>query len=172
VIGEVPEEIALLQDEKAVPAFHRLNLKQQKFILHYLKEGNGAEAYRQSYNELANDTTAATCGSRLLTYADIKVVLAAFQDFRDEDLVLVRKTFVDAAKTASKPIFGKDNEGQPILVMEQEDHAVRVKAAESLAKLHGLNAADKHELSGPNGGPVEFVVSVNFIRVPANGQAD
>lgn len=145
---ELPEELSLLADEKALPAFHRLNLKQQKFVLHYLTEGNGAEAYRQAYNGNANDQVAATCGSRLLTYVDIKTVLAAFQDHKDEDLVLIRRTFVNAARSASKPIFGKDDLGQPILVMEQEDHAVRVKAAEALAKLHGLNAAEKKEISG------------------------
>lgn len=145
---EIPEELLVLETKDATPAFQRLNLRQQKFVLHYLREGVAAEAYRQSYNECADDKVAASCGSRLLANADIKVILAAFRDFQEEDFVLIRKTFVDAARNASKPIFGKDDLGQPILVMEQEDHAVRVKAAESLAKLHGLNAAEKKEISG------------------------
>ena len=145
--AEIPEELSLLESEKALPAFHRLNLKQQKFLLHFLREGNGAEAYRNSYNELAGDHVAAVCGSRLLTNVDIKAVLEAFQDHKDEDLILVRKTYIDAARSASKPIFGKDNEGQPILVMEQDDHAVRIQAAEKLAKLQGLNAPDKQEVT-------------------------
>jgi phage terminase small subunit len=148
VTSEIPEELTEIADDKVLPAFHRLNLKQQKFLLHYLRHGNGAEAYRQAYNEMADDHVAAVVGSRLLTNVDVKTVLAAFQDHKDEDLVLVRTTYVNAARTATKPIFGKDEQGQPILVMEQEDHAVRVKAADSLAKLHGLNAAEKKEISG------------------------
>lgn len=145
---EIPEELTEIADDKALPAFRRLNLRQQKFLLHYIREGNGAEAYRQAYNELASDHVAAVVGSRLLTNADIKTVLSAFQDHKDEDLILVRKTYVDAARGATKPIFGKDSEGQPILVMEQEDHAVRVKAASELSRLHGFNAAEKKEISG------------------------
>jgi hypothetical protein len=148
VSGEIPEELTEIADDKVLPAFHRLNLRQQKFLLHYLRNGSGAEAYRQAYNEMAEDHVAAVVGSRLLTNVDIKIVLSAFRDHKDEDLILVRKTFVDAARNATKPIFGKDELGQPILVMEQDDHAVRIKAGESLAKLHGFNAAEKKEISG------------------------
>jgi hypothetical protein len=147
VSDQIPEELSLLESEKAIPAFHRLNLNQQKFILHFLREGNGAEAYRQSYNELASDHVAAVCASRLLTNVDIKTILEAFQDHKDEDLILIRNTYVNAARTANKPIFGKDSAGQPILIMEQEDHAVRIQAAEKLAKLQGLNAPDKQEVT-------------------------
>lgn len=146
--AEIPEEFAEIADDKVLPAFHRLNLKQQKFLLHYIREGNAAEAYRQAYNELASDHVAAVVGSRLLTNVDMKTVLAAFQDHKDEDLILIRGAFVDAIKTAIKPIFGKDDQGQPILVMEQSDHLARIKAASELSKLHGLNAAEKKEISG------------------------
>lgn len=151
---EIPEELGFIQGDKALPAFHRLNLKQQKFLLHYIREGNGAEAYRQSYNQLAEANVAATCASRLLTNVDIKAVLEAFQDHKDEDLILIRRTYVEAAKGAIKPIYGKDSDGQPEKVEDLPDYMTRIKAAEALAKLHGLNAPDKQELTGKNGGPV------------------
>lgn len=166
--SEIPEELALLNSEKAVPAFHNLNLRQQKFILHYLGEGNGAEAYRQAYNELASDHVAAVCGSQLLTNPNIKIILEAFQDHKDEDLVLIRKTYIDAAKGAVKPVYGKDSNGQPEKVEDLPDHAIRVKAAESLSKLHGLNAADKHEVTGAGGKPIEFSVKVTLVRPNAS----
>lgn len=147
-MNEIPEELTEIADDKALPAFHRLSLKQQKFLLHYLREGNGAEAYRQSYNELADDHVAAVVGSRLLTNVDIKTVLSAFQDHKDEDLILIRGAYVDAIKTAIKPIYGKDSAGQPEKIEDLPDHLVRVKAASELSKLHGLNAAEKKEISG------------------------
>jgi phage terminase small subunit len=163
---EIPEELGFIQGDKALPAFHRLNLKQQKFLLHYIREGNGAEAYRQSYNELAEDNVAATCASRLLTNVDIKAVLEAFQDHKDEDLILIRRTYVDAAKGAIKPIYGKDSNGQPEKVEDLPDHDVRIKAAQSLAKLHGLNAAEKQEITGADGVPLTFAVTVNYVKPP------
>jgi hypothetical protein len=76
----------------------------------------------------------------------MKDILEAFLETQTEDLLLVKRTYTEAARTATKPIFGKDEEGQPILVLEQADHDVRIKAAQALAKLHGLNAAEKQDL--------------------------
>lgn len=166
---DLPEEIALLDSLPAIEAFRALNPQQRVFVLAYINEGNGAEAYRQAYNNLASDTVAATCASRLLTYANIKAVLLAFRDHQEEDFRLVRQTFIDAAKTATKPIFGKDEQGQPILVMEQPDHDARTRAASALSKLQGLNAAEKTEVTGANGGPVNFAVSINFVRPDGPG---
>ena len=153
-LDPIPEELESVWDEKVSEAFKALEPRQRNFLLAYLGCWNGAEAYRKSYNDLANDRTAAACASRLLTKANIKTVLEAFLDTQVEDLLLVKQTYIEAAKTASKPIFGKDDLGQPILVMEQPDHDIRIKAAQSLAKLHGLNAPDKQEHTGKDGGPI------------------
>lgn len=148
MIDEIPEEIAILEDAKVQAAFHRLNIKQQNFLLAYLHGETGAEAYRQSYNEMADDHVAAVSGSRLLTNVDMKIVLEAFQDDKDEDLVLIKRTFRAAIKDAVKPVYGKDSEGQPEKIEDLPDHLVRIKAASELAKLHGLNAPEKKEISG------------------------
>lgn len=144
----IPEELHPVWSYKVAEAFRALEPKQRVFILAYVRKWNGSEAYREAYNPLANDGTAAACGSRLLANANVKAVLGAFLDTQTEDLLLVKQTYVEAARTASKPIFGKDSDGQPILVLEQADHDVRIKAAQALAKLHGLNAPDKTEHSG------------------------
>ncbi len=151
---DIPEELSVIKNDEVIAAFNRLNLKQQKFILHYLKNGVGAEAYRQAYNECAEDTVAASCGSSLLRVPDIKIILKAFRDFQEEDFVTVRKVFVDAALTAIKPIYGKDANGQPEKIEDLPDHDIRIKGANGLAKLHGLNAPDKQEHTGKDGGPI------------------
>jgi hypothetical protein len=147
----IPEELEPVWDDKVAEAFKALEPRQRNFLLSYLNCWNGSEAYRRSYNELANDTTASSCASRLLAKASIRAVLEAFLDTQIEDLLLVKRTYIEAAKTANKPIFGKDEMGQPILVMEQADHDVRIKAAQSLAKLHGLNAPEKQETTHKGG---------------------
>ncbi len=151
---DIPEELSVIESPEVLKAFHSLNEKQQCFILHYLKCGVGAEAYRKSYNELADNSTAAVCGSQLLRNPNIKIILAAHQDFRDEDLQTVRKVFLEASTTAIKPIYGKDELGQPIKIEDLPDHDIRIKGANGLAKLHGLNAPDKQEHTGKDGGPI------------------
>jgi hypothetical protein len=148
-IEEVPEELSPVWDDKIAEAFKGLNPKQQTFLIKYVSCWNGAEAYRTAYNPLAGDHLAASLGSRLIANDDISLILAKFADNKTEALFLVQKTYTEAATQATKPIFGKDELGQPVLVMDVPDHAVRVKAADSIAKLHGLNAPAevKHEVT-------------------------
>jgi hypothetical protein len=160
--SDIPEELDPVWSAEVATTFTALEPRQRAFLLAYVKTWNGAEAYRRAYNELANDATASSCGSRLLANASIKSILAAFLDTQIEDLLLVKRTYTEAAKTASKPIFGKDDLGQPILVMEQPDHDVRIKAAQALAKLHGFNAADKVEVKTNQSLPAAFTTQFNF----------
>jgi hypothetical protein len=153
-LDPIPEELESVWDDKVAEAFKALEPRQRNFLLAYLGCWNGAEAYRKAYNPLASDHVATNSGSRILAKNGIKTVLQAFLDTQTEDLLLVKRTYIEAAKTATTPIFGKDDLGQPILVMEQPDHDVRIKAAQALAKLHGLNAPDKQEHTGKDGGPI------------------
>jgi phage terminase small subunit len=142
----IPEELDPVWTDKVASAYRALEPRQRVFILAYVRTWNGAEAYRQAYNNLASDQVAANSASRLLAKVGMKDILEAFLETQTEDLLLVKRTYTEAARTATKPIFGKDEEGQPILVLEQADHDVRIKAAQALAKLHGLNAAEKQDL--------------------------
>lgn len=152
--SDLPEEIALLDSNPAIEAFRALNPRQRIFVLSYIRNPVGSEAYRQAYNEMADDHTASVCGSRLLANAGIKAVLTAFRDHQEEDFSLIRKALIDALTGAIKPIYGKDSAGQPEKVEDLPDHDARIKAAAALAKLQGLNAAEKTELTGANGGPI------------------
>ena len=59
---------------------------------------------------------------------------------RATDLLLIKKTYKNGLD-ANKPVF-KDGE----MVMEVEDHPVRINAAEKLAKLNG-ELIEKQEIS-------------------------
>jgi hypothetical protein len=157
VTDAAPEELAIVWSDKIAAAFKALEPRQQKFLLAYLKCYVGSEAYRQSYNELASDKVASVCASRLLAHVSIKPILEAFVDHRTEDLFLVHKVYTDAATQAVKPIYGKDEDGQPIKIEDMPDHDIRIKAASALAKLGGLNAAEKKEVSG------NLTVSINQL---------
>lgn len=146
--ADIPEELTQVEDEKVISAFRDLNPRQQQFLLHYLREWNATEAYRSAYNLLPTDDWAEVNGSQLLRNTKVKAVLMAFQDFRDEDITLIRKTYIAAAKEAIKPIYGKDSNGQPEKIEDLPDHMTRINAAEKLAKLHGANAADKVDHTG------------------------
>lgn len=162
----IPEELETVWDKDVAEAFKALSDKHQLFLLEYTKCWSKAEAYRRSYNPMASDDVASSNGSRLIGNSSISGILDKFAQSRTEALFLVQKTYNDAAKEASKPIFGKDELGQPILVMEQPDYAVRVKAAEAIAKLHGLNAADKIEHSG------EVVSKIIQVNLPTKRRDD
>lgn len=168
--GEAPEELAEVWTESVASAFRALEPKQQAFLLKYVTCWNGTEAYRHAYNRSASSDVARSCGSRLLASANVKAVLEAFLDTRTEDLLLVKQTYIEAAREAVKPIFGKDEAGQPTKVEDYPDYDARIKAAQALSKLHGLNAPDKQELAGPNGAPLDFHVTVNLVR--PNGTPD
>jgi len=145
--ADIPNELAQV-DAEILKKFHGLNDEQQAFLIGYLQGKSGAEAYRDAYGLPYGNQSAASSASLLLRHPNVTAVLEAFKGFRDEDLILVRKTYIAAATEAIKPIYGKDADGQPEKVEDLPDHAVRIKAAEALAKLHGLNAAEKKEISG------------------------
>ena len=144
----IPEELEAVWDDEIAKVFKGLLPKQQNFLVTYVSCWNAAEAYRKSHNPLAKTETASANGSRLIANDSVSLILAKFANNKTEALFLVQKTYNEAAREASKPIFGKDDEGQPILVMDQPDYAVRVKAAEAIAKLHGLNQPAEIKHSG------------------------
>lgn len=139
----IPEQLETVWNAEIAAAFRDLEPRQRNFLLAYLDTWNGAEAYRQAYNQLASDQVAANSASRLLAKVGMKAVLNAFLDTQTEDLLLVKRTYIEAAKGAIKPIYSKDEAGQLVKVEDLPDHDTRIKAAQALAKLHGLNAPDK-----------------------------
>lgn len=147
---EAPEELSTVWDPEIRSAYLELEPRQQKFLLAYVGEWNGAEAYRQAYNQSAKDNVAAACGSRLLTNANIKRILKRFEESRLEDLFLCRRTFTQAALNAVKPIYVKDKDGVPEKVEDLEDHDVRVRAADKLAHLSRLYEPPESDPENPD----------------------
>ena len=140
-----PKELEIIWDEEVEKAYSELSPKYRKFLLEYLNSGFvGSEAYRKAMNPTANTKTAAAAASRLLSSVNIKKVLEKLKDCDTEDFFMVLKVFKDAM-TAEKPVFGRDKDGQPVHVLDLEDHDIRLKGAEKLAKLRGFNEPDKME---------------------------
>jgi len=155
-----PDELSGIWTDEIAAIFKGLQPKQRDFIIEYIKCGVGAEAYRRVYNPLASDPLAAASASQILSNINISSILSQFVTNKTEALFLVQKVYADAMYTATKPIFGKDDLGQPILVMEQPDHAIRVKAAEASAKLHGLNQPTEVKQS------IDLVSKVIQVELP------
>jgi len=135
-----PEELEDIWDKEVSESWKNLNPKQQKFLVQWLSNGyNASQAYRDVYNDLANNPTAAACGSRTLSNANIQTICGKLGNDNKTELILIKKAYKDAL-TAETPIFG---DGQKI--MDIEDHKTRILAANSLAKLNGelLEKADK-----------------------------
>jgi hypothetical protein len=162
----IPEELTEVWDQSIAEIFAKLLPKQQDFLLAYVNCWSGAEAYRRSHNPLAKNEVAAANGSRLISNDNISSILGKFTNQKTEALFLVQKTYNEAAQNAMKPIFGKDESGQPVLVMEQPDYAVRVKAAEAISKLHGLNQPAEVKHSG------EVTSRILQINLPTRKSVD
>jgi phage terminase small subunit len=161
---EPPEELAGIWDKDIHKAFMSLNPRQQKFIVVYAKEQVGSEAYRQAYNESASDKVASVCGSQLMANPSIRSIMERLSESSIEDLFIVKKALRDAATTAVKPIYGKDELNQPVKIEDLPDHDVRIKAASAMAKLHGFNAPDKVDVKTNNPTiPTNFTVNFNHF---------
>jgi hypothetical protein len=161
---EAPEELSIVWDDQIKAAFQSLSAKYQEFLLSYLRCWNAAQAYREIYNPLANAQTASSCGSRLLAHASIQTVLKRFTDTRTEDLLLVKAVFKEAATEAIKPIFGKDEDGQPIKIEDIPDYDTRVKAGNHLAKLAKLYDDEEIDPDSPDAKP-KRTLTIGGVKV-------
>lgn len=161
---ETPEELSTVWDDEIRAAYSALEPRQQKFLCAYVGTWNGAEAYRQAYNQLAKDNVAAASGSRLLTKVNIQKILKRFEENRLEDLFLCRYTFQRAAQCAVKPIYVKDKDGVPEKVEDLEDHDVRVRAADKLAKLAKLYDESETDPDNPESGSKK-VISFSGVKI-------
>lgn len=164
MIEEGPEELATVWNEEVRLAFESLTPKHQAFLLEYLKTWNASAAYRAIYNPMASPQVSSACGSRVLGIASIQTILKRFQDTRTEDLFLVKAVFKEAATEAVKPIFGKDEAGQPCHIEDIPDYDVRVKGATQLAKLSRL-FDDPEETPEHPEGPTRKVITFGGMKI-------
>lgn len=143
----IPEELETLWDERVATAFAALRPKQQSFLLVYIRKGNAAEAYRKSYNPLADSHLATVCGNGILSNPAIGDILHKLTEQKTADLLLTIKTFRDMAE-AVKPNWVQDEAGQWENTGEEPDWKARNDAAKGLAMLRGLNQPTEVKHSG------------------------
>lgn len=108
-----------------------MNERQRRFVEAYTgpAAGNAAEAARQAGYQCANNQVAAVKGSQLLRNAEIAAAVKAAQTATRSDAIATRD----------------EQERFLTKAMRDEDQAMtdRLKAADQLAKRHGLYEADK-----------------------------
>lgn len=120
-----------------------LTLKQEAFCRAYIETGNASEAYRLCYNaaKMKPDTINVKASELLangkvsVRVAELKAEHAKRHDMTVDD---IRDMLIEDRKFARA----------------METPGAAVSATMGLAKLYG-HMRDKHEHSGPNGGPIQ-----------------
>lgn len=163
----------------------RLPPKQRKFVQEYLIDLNATQAaIRAGYSA----RTARSQGQRLLTNVDVQAALQEAMSRREKRTeITADRVLNELAKIAFSDLtdfveFGPD--GIKIKPSDQVDGAAlsevsemvtmaatttsvklhpKMRALELLCKHLGL-APEKHQLSGPNGGPIEWVDLVKVAQ--------
>ena len=128
--------------------------KQEKFCQLYVELGNASEAYRGAYNtERMKPESINVNASKLLADAKIALMIGELKahhaerhDMTVDDIASMLKEDREFARQCATP-------------------AAAVSATMGLAKLYGY-LRDKHEHSGPNGGPIktEDLTTENLIE--------
>jgi hypothetical protein len=141
--ADPPEELAAVWDDEIAKAFQALRPQQQNFLMAYMRTGNAAESYRQAYNKLAKDHLASVAGSQVLASIGITSILSKFEDQKTADMFLIVQTYREMIQ-ATKPEWVQNDEDKTWEnVGDVPDWKARKDAADGLAKLRGLNAAEK-----------------------------
>lgn len=131
-----------------------LTPKQEAFCLAYLKEGNASEAYRQSYNsEGMRPETINRNAKALLDNSKITARL-------DE----LRRPVVKAAQLTLQSHLARLEELSR-KAEEAEQYSAAITAETNRGKAAGLYT-EKHEHSGPDGGPIVTTPTVIELVAP------
>lgn len=135
-----------------------LNEKQGVFVDEYLKDLNATQAaIRAGYS--AN--TAKMQGSRLMTNDDIAAAIAERMEKRAKRVGITQDSVladIEAIKAdAMQAVPDKDGN------MAMLDRPAALKSCELLAKHLGM-FAEKVELTGADGGPIDHSITVRFVK--------
>ena len=132
-----------------------LTPKQETFCLAYIEEGCASAAYRQAYNsermkpETVNRSAKELLDNPKIT-ARIQELQEAHRERHDVTVDSLTKELEDARDLATK-------NKQPSAI---------VQAVMGKAKIHGL-IKDKHEHTGPGGGPIDIAASSEWQTITA-----
>ncbi len=131
----------------------KLTGRRKKFVYHYLKDGqNASEAARKAgYSE----KYAADIGSRLLKKESIKVYIdnELSEAFGAEKAGLKRRILDELQSEAfAESVYYDETKGGTVT----RPNASKMKALELLAKYLGM-LIEKHEHTGKDGAPIEYI---------------
>lgn len=142
------------------------DLKQRAFVREYLKDQNGKQAaIRAGYSK----NTAESQASRLLRNAKVRAEIEKKTKFLEEKVLVTKEFVVRGFKEVAErcmqqvPVMEFDAEAKTYLQKVDEDGRTvwkfdsggANKALECLGKHLGI-FIEKHEHSGPNGGPIRL----------------
>lgn len=135
----VPPELTALTeaDPKLVAVFQALTTQQRRFLVEYVRTGNGAAAYRAAYNAKATTHVASVAGAATLATVGVAKFAEAMARRQLSDLLHVQKTFLEmSAANAQK----WDAKKKKYVDTKTPDWGARKDGAEGLSRLHKLFA--------------------------------
>lgn len=118
----------------------KLQPKQEAFVREYLIDLNASAAYRRAGYKSGNPDV---CGPRMLGNVGVASAIQRALDERAE------RTKISADQVLAR-LWEEANRKGP-----GSTHAARIRALELVGRNLGMRFTEVHELSGPNGGPIE-----------------
>lgn len=141
----LPQELAGIWGDELAADIAGLSFNHQTFLFEYIRTGNGRKSYQKAYPG-SDEANASARSSGLVNKGKVSEILQKIKDLKTkvnlQDFFAVHATLYSALE-ATKPVFGKDENGAPDHVMDVEDWDARLKATAQLAKISGLNAPEK-----------------------------
>lgn len=151
---------------------------QQSIFAQKIVEGYPqAKAYRIAYSKGSNvkDSTCASNGNKLLKIARVAREIERLRKLIEDDTVMSVKYKRQVLKRIVDTPLGAINEGSPLAqsVMESVDGTIKITKPSIVSaiaednKLAGHYPADKLELTGKNGDPVQVQHDITAERMEA-----
>ena len=122
--------------------------KQEAFCLAYVETGNASEAYRRAYD--AARMKPGTVNRKAKELLDNGKITARVDELRSELIKLNLWTREQSVRTLLDVINNPDKAADVIAAVKE------------LNAMHGFNAPDKLEVSGPGGGPIPTRIVIDW----------
>jgi hypothetical protein len=131
-----------------------LTAKQEAFAQAVASGKTQADAYRSAYDcKNSSEKTIHDEASDLMRHPEIAPRVAYLKEQLGEKALWTREMSVQALVSAYKIAKGKDNASG------------MTGAIKELNAMHGFNEPTKHELSGPNGGPMDIAaIQITLVK--------
>lgn len=142
-----------------------LTILQLKFFAAYVEKGT-LKAAAQTLRKYPSGNAAAHAGWRYWKEIKAKVNVEMLMESVGLSKVRIFRALDEGLRAKHVKPFLSRKTGRIVEAGPYVDHPTRVKAASEAAKIAGL-VVEKHEHSGPGGGPVEYTNVQRAARVAA-----